>query len=88
MTEIVLSNIEIPLEPWIVLKREIAEESVSVLVDGGCNTNMLSTDFIERIRESLKQKLGATSAVISHSRTGVLERAKEALKEGELLLNQ
>lgn len=66
----------------------LKEKLVSRLVDGGCDTTTLSTEFVKKIRKSVKHKLGEISVVISHSHTCVHDRARESLEEGELLLNQ
>lgn len=86
VAKIELSNIKIPLEPCVVLKGKFDEEHVSILGGGGCNTNMLSTCFSERIQESVKQKLEKPLAVISHSCAGIQDLTREALEERELSL--
>lgn len=39
-------NIEITLEPYLVLSGNVERQEVAVLVDGGCNTNMLSSELV------------------------------------------
>lgn len=79
-------NVEIPLEPCIVVKGLLEGLEVSILIDGGCNTNMVSKSFVERNRSYLINKLGPTKANISHSREGLVEQALEALEGGEMVL--
>lgn len=80
------SNIEIPLEPCIVVRGVLEGVEVSILIDGGCNTNMVSSSFVRRNRANVVNKLGPTNANISHSREGVVEQALEGLEGGEMVL--
>lgn len=64
---------------------ELERIKVSVLVDRGCNTNMISKEFVSRNRKWLG-RLGETDALISHSRVWVSERALEALEHGNVTL--
>lgn len=65
----------VPVRKLILLDGIMAEQLVVVLKDDGCNTNVLSAEFVERNRDHLD--IHQKRSVISHSDKNRTETSEE-----------
>lgn len=73
---------EVPIKPLIVLEGTINGKNVRMLKDDGCNTNLVSKEFLKRNRRLFKVISTITS--IQHSMQGSGERASEMILSGTI----
>lgn len=60
----------------------VAGQQVNVLKDDGCNTNVMSTSFVNKNRHLLN--IAKKSAIINHSNSKTTEKASEIVLETEV----
>ena len=73
---------EVPIKPLIVLKGKINSQNARMLKDDGCNTNLVSKEFLQRNRRLFKIIRTRTST--QHSMQGSGERASEMILSGKI----
>ena len=73
---------EVPIDPLIVLEGTINGQKARMLKDDGCNTNLVSKEFLQRNRRLFKVIRTRTS--IQHSMQGSGERASEMILNGTI----
>ena len=80
----IYENEEVPTEPLIVLKGTINGRRATMLKDDGCNTNIVSKEFLMKSRSLFK--IVKTDTSIHHSKKGSGERANEMILNGTIMI--
>lgn len=75
---------EIPVEPLIVMYGALQGKSVKVLKDDGCNTNVVSRQFVQNNRSLFE--IVDKKVQVNHSKKGTKEDASEVILNGTLNL--
>lgn len=73
--------IPIPLEPCMVVQGSFGGHHARILLEVGCNTNLISKGFAEKMRGTLNSKMGMVHAVIPHSHAGMHEHTVEGVRD-------
>ena len=73
---------EVPTKPLIVLEGTLNGREAKILKDDGCNTNLVSKEFLAKNRNLFR--IANTRTSIQHSKKGLGERASEMILNGKL----
>ena len=76
----------IPVELLLVLSGAMNGLSVKVLKDNGCNTNVVSREFLAKYRSRNIFELSQKNVTVEHSQKGTKEEASEVILNGTLRL--
>jgi hypothetical protein len=72
----------IPVEPLLVMDGTLSGRCARILKDAGCNTNVLSTKFVQRNAEAFKTVRG--NVTVNHSAEDRVQQATQVVLDGIL----
>lgn len=81
-----VSNAKLSLKPYILLVGTFEGIFASIIIESGCDTNMVSQEFLSDNKEQPQQKIGKIYAINYHSRAGLEKNVSEAFEHGLLIM--